>query len=181
MEIRKADGSHCNITWITQEGRERISSRDSARGARKYYIIGGRSEYLGVRIVGEHNSHIAVQTYTSNSPEVMPVLRLSVVYLGVLTTAFTNWLQTIGQQSIPATTASAIYALDPILSSNESKIVEGPGPCDGLGHNCLNPLKRDGPRTCNAYRFTYKTLVFLWETMAPVKLTNAIWSRFFNF
>ena len=59
----------------------------------------------------------------------MPVLRLSVVYLGVLTTAFTNWLQTIGQQSIPATTASAIYALDPILSSNESP---GPrGPCDG--------------------------------------------------
>lgn len=39
---------------------------------------------------------------------------LSVVYLGVLTTAFTNWLQTIGQQSIPATTASAIYALDPL-------------------------------------------------------------------
>ena len=35
------------------------------------------------------------------------------IYLGVLTTAFTNWLQTIGQQSIPATTASAIYALDP--------------------------------------------------------------------
>ncbi|CAJ1358685.1 unnamed protein product [Effrenium voratum] len=38
----------------------------------------------------------------------------SVIYLGVLTTAFTNWLQTIGQQSIPATTASAIYALDPL-------------------------------------------------------------------
>lgn len=37
-----------------------------------------------------------------------------VLYLGVLTTAFTNWLQTIGQQSIPATTASAIYALDPL-------------------------------------------------------------------
>ncbi|CAE7026307.1 unnamed protein product [Symbiodinium microadriaticum] len=39
---------------------------------------------------------------------------LSVLYLGVLTTAFTNWLQTIGQQSVPATTASAIYALDPL-------------------------------------------------------------------
>ena len=132
MEIRKADRSHCNITWITQEGRERISSRDSAGGARKFpnYVIGGRSEYLGVGIVGEHNSHIAVQTYTSNSPEVMPVLRLSVVYLGVLTTAFTNWLQTIGQQSIPATTASAIYALDPILSSNESKAL---GPVMALG------------------------------------------------
>ena len=43
-------------------------------------------------------------------------VRLSVIYLGVLTTAFTNWLQTIGQQSVPATTASAIYALDPPLS-----------------------------------------------------------------
>lgn len=36
------------------------------------------------------------------------------IYLGVLTTAFTNWLQTLGQKSLPATTASAIYALDPL-------------------------------------------------------------------
>jgi len=39
---------------------------------------------------------------------------VEVVYLGVITTAFTSWLQTIGQQSVSATTASAIYALDPL-------------------------------------------------------------------
>jgi len=38
----------------------------------------------------------------------------AVIYLGIVTTAFTNWLQTIGQQSVPATTASVIYALDPL-------------------------------------------------------------------
>lgn len=38
----------------------------------------------------------------------------AVLYLGVFTTAFTNWLQTLGQQSVPATTASVIYALDPL-------------------------------------------------------------------
>jgi len=38
----------------------------------------------------------------------------AIFYLGVVTTAFTNWLQTIGQQSVPATTASVIYALDPL-------------------------------------------------------------------
>lgn len=35
-------------------------------------------------------------------------------YLGVVTTALTNWLQTIGQKSVSATTASVIYALDPL-------------------------------------------------------------------
>lgn len=39
---------------------------------------------------------------------------LAVVYLGVVTTAFTSWLQTVGQRSVPATTASVIYALDPL-------------------------------------------------------------------
>lgn len=38
----------------------------------------------------------------------------ALLYLGVVTTAFTNWLQTIGQRHVPATTASAIYALDPL-------------------------------------------------------------------
>ncbi|CAE8601252.1 unnamed protein product, partial [Polarella glacialis] len=39
---------------------------------------------------------------------------MALLYLGVLTTAFTSWLQTIGQQSVAATTASVIYALDPL-------------------------------------------------------------------
>lgn len=39
---------------------------------------------------------------------------MAVLFLGVVTSAFTSWLQTIGQQSVPATTASAIYALDPL-------------------------------------------------------------------
>lgn len=39
---------------------------------------------------------------------------LAILYLGVVTTAFTNWLQAIGQQRVPATTASAIYAMDPL-------------------------------------------------------------------
>jgi len=38
----------------------------------------------------------------------------TLVYLGVITTGFTGWLQTIGQRSVSATTASVIYALDPL-------------------------------------------------------------------
>merc|ERR1711956_13960 len=40
----------------------------------------------------------------------LPVL----LYLGVVITAFTSWLQTVGQQSVSATTAATIYALDPL-------------------------------------------------------------------
>jgi len=40
--------------------------------------------------------------------------RASLFYLGIVTTAFTNWLQTIGQRSISATTAATVYALDPL-------------------------------------------------------------------
>mmetsp|Transcript_37166 Transcript_37166/g.104869 ORF Transcript_37166/g.104869 Transcript_37166/m.104869 type:complete len:374 (-) Transcript_37166:196-1317(-) len=39
---------------------------------------------------------------------------LAMISLGVVTTAFTNYLQTVGQRSVSATVASVIYALDPL-------------------------------------------------------------------
>ena len=36
------------------------------------------------------------------------------VYLSVVATAFTNWLQTVGQREMPAERAAIIYALDPV-------------------------------------------------------------------
>jgi len=38
----------------------------------------------------------------------------ALLYLGVIITAFTSWLQTVGQQTVSASTAATIYALDPL-------------------------------------------------------------------
>lgn len=57
-----------------------------------------------------YSSSVAVGRITGLISNQLPTL----VYLGVITTGFTSWLQTIGQRSVSATTASAIYALDPL-------------------------------------------------------------------
>jgi len=38
---------------------------------------------------------------------------MTLLYLGVVTTALANWLQVVAQRSVPATSAAVIYALDP--------------------------------------------------------------------
>ena len=40
-----------------------------------------------------------------------------VIYLGIIATALSNYLQTIGQRSIPAERATLIYSMDPIYSA----------------------------------------------------------------
>lgn len=42
---------------------------------------------------------------------------LGVVYLGVVCTAVTTWLQTVGQQDVPAAQASIIYMLEPVFAT----------------------------------------------------------------
>lgn len=38
----------------------------------------------------------------------------AVMYLGIVSTAATNWLQTLGQDSVPATQAVIVFALDAV-------------------------------------------------------------------
>jgi len=48
----------------------------------------------------------------------MDVSQVSILlYLGVVTTAFTNWAQTIGQTSVSAEKAALIYAMDPVYAA----------------------------------------------------------------
>jgi drug/metabolite transporter (DMT)-like permease len=38
----------------------------------------------------------------------------AILYLGIITTAFASWLQTLAQRSVPATSVSVIFALDAV-------------------------------------------------------------------
>ncbi|CAM9585954.1 unnamed protein product, partial [Phaeothamnion confervicola] len=40
-----------------------------------------------------------------------------VAYLAIVTTALTNWIQVVGQRSVPAERASLIYAMDPVYAA----------------------------------------------------------------
>lgn len=48
---------------------------------------------------------------------------LSVVYLGLVASAFCIWLQALGQKTVPAPEASVIYALEPVYASILAVIV----------------------------------------------------------
>jgi len=40
-----------------------------------------------------------------------------IIYLGLIATALTNYLQTVGQKSIPPSQAAVIYSLDPLYGA----------------------------------------------------------------
>lgn len=46
-------------------------------------------------------------------------------YLAVVTTALTNWMQALGQQSIPAERAAVIYAMDPVYAAGFAYLLLG--------------------------------------------------------
>ena len=48
-----------------------------------------------------------------------------VLYLGVVSTALCNYLQTLGQKHVPATKASIIYSLDPLYGAGFSYLLLG--------------------------------------------------------
>lgn len=46
-------------------------------------------------------------------------------YLAVVTTALTNWMQAVGQQSVPAERAAVIYAMDPVYAAGFAYLLLG--------------------------------------------------------
>ena len=54
----------------------------------------------------------------------------AVLYLGLVTTALCNWLQTLGQREVGAEQAALIFALDPVWGAFFAKVIldEGLGP-----------------------------------------------------
>lgn len=46
-----------------------------------------------------------------------PGIAVSILYLGLIATLLTTWLQTIGQQSVPGTHASLLYTTEPVFAS----------------------------------------------------------------
>lgn len=48
-----------------------------------------------------------------------------IAYLAVVTTALTNWLQALGQRSVPAERAAIIYAMDPVYAAGFAYLVLG--------------------------------------------------------
>lgn len=64
---------------------------------------------------------------------------LPIIYLGVVTTGLCNFLQTIGQRSIPAEKASIIYSMDPLYAAVFSNVFlqEQIGINGYLGASCI--------------------------------------------
>lgn len=58
-----------------------------------------------------------------------------IAYLAVVTTALTNWMQALGQRSVPAERAAVIYALDPVYAAGFAYLLLGEtlGPTGILG------------------------------------------------
>lgn len=56
-------------------------------------------------------------------------------YLAVVTTALTNWMQALGQRSVPAERAAVIYAMDPVYAAGFAYLLLGEtlGPTGVLG------------------------------------------------
>lgn len=56
-------------------------------------------------------------------------------YLAVVTTALTNWMQAVGQRSVPAERAAVIYAMDPVYAAGFAYLLLGEtlGPAGVLG------------------------------------------------
>jgi len=48
-----------------------------------------------------------------------------IVYLGVITSAVCNWIQTLGQREVPAEKAALIYALDPVYGAVFARVLLG--------------------------------------------------------
>eukprot|EP00624_Nannochloropsis_granulata_P000580 evm.model.NODE_12264_length_9147_cov_31.268940.2 len=48
-----------------------------------------------------------------------------IVYLGVVTSAVCNWIQTLGQREVPAEKAALIYALDPVYGAVFARVLLG--------------------------------------------------------
>ena len=51
----------------------------------------------------------------------------STLYLSIIATALTNWIQTLGQRYIRAERASIIYSMDPVYGAVFSRLLLGPG------------------------------------------------------
>ncbi|CAM9288861.1 unnamed protein product [Choristocarpus tenellus] len=62
-----------------------------------------------------------------------------IAYLAVVTTALTNWLQALGQRSIPAERAAIIYAMDPVYAAGFAYAILGEklGPVGLVGAACV--------------------------------------------
>ncbi|CAM9360438.1 unnamed protein product [Ectocarpus sp. 4 AP-2014] len=56
-------------------------------------------------------------------------------YLAVVTTALTNWMQAVGQRSVPAERAAIIYAMDPVYAAGFAYLLLGEtlGPAGLIG------------------------------------------------
>jgi drug/metabolite transporter (DMT)-like permease len=48
-----------------------------------------------------------------------------IAYLGTVTTALCNWIQTIGQREVPAEKAAIIYAMDPVYGAVFARLLLG--------------------------------------------------------
>ncbi|CAM9796502.1 unnamed protein product [Scytosiphon promiscuus] len=48
-----------------------------------------------------------------------------ILYLAVVTTALTNWMQAVGQKSVPAERAAVIYAMDPVYAAGFAYLLLG--------------------------------------------------------
>lgn len=48
-----------------------------------------------------------------------------IAYLAIVTTALTNWMQALGQKSVPAERAAVIYAMDPVYAAGFAYLLLG--------------------------------------------------------
>ncbi|CAM9661658.1 unnamed protein product, partial [Discosporangium mesarthrocarpum] len=74
--------------------------------------------WAGLEVLsGEVNPRSALETLWEQVP--------LITYLAVVTTALTNWLQALGQRSVPAEQAAIIYAMDPVYAAGFAYVLLG--------------------------------------------------------
>jgi len=55
-----------------------------------------------------------------------------ILYLGIICSAFCNWIQTVGQRSVPAEKAALIYAMDPVYGAIFARLLLGQSEALGI-------------------------------------------------
>jgi len=84
-----------------------------------------REMILASDITDNNILYSAIESTTSNVLQTISLHPFSLIYLGGVTTALANYIQTIAQRGVTAERASIIYALDPVYGAIFSNLLLG--------------------------------------------------------
>ena len=78
-------------------------------------MVGGGSDEFST--ISSSSASAYISSYAMAMVEAARGTAVPILYLGVITTALCNYLQTVGQRSVSAERAAIIYSLDPVYGA----------------------------------------------------------------